>query len=78
MRNLKLLIYPLGNNVESLNLTFAALYYRYGITKFSIAGVIGNGKLSFQNKELKNISPADVPETSFDYVIAVGGGDIKI
>lgn len=74
MKNLKLLICPLGNSVDSLNLTFAALSSRYGITDFDIAGVIGDGQFSFQGCELKNVSPANVHETSFDYVIAVWEG----
>ena len=74
MRNLKVLICPLGNSVESLNLTFAALASRYDAINFDIAGVIGDGKVSFKGRELKNISPSSVPETDFDYIIAVGGG----
>ena len=74
MKNLKLLICPLSNSVDSLNLTFAALYSGYGITDFDIMGIIGGGQFSYQGRELKNISPANVPEISFDYVIAVGGG----
>ena len=76
MRNLKFLICPLGNSVESLNLTFAALNSGYGITNFDIAGVIGAGKFSFQGRELKNISPSSVPETSFDYVIISSEGSL--
>ena len=73
MRNLKVLIWFLGDNVESLNLTFAALYYHYGFENVDVAGAIGGGKISFQGRELKNISPSSVHETAFDYVIAVGG-----
>lgn len=74
MRNLRILICPLGTGVDSLNLTFAALVSRYNTINFDIAGVIGGTKCFFKGRELKNILPANVPETSFDYVIAVGGG----
>lgn len=73
MRNLKLLIYPHDNKFEFLDQTLAALKSHYGIANLDIAGVIGEGKFSLQNRELKNISPADVPKTSFDYVIVAGG-----
>lgn len=76
MRNLKVLICPLGNSVESLNLTFVALVSRYNTINFDIAGVIGGGEFFFQGRRLKNISPSSVPETDFDYIIAVGGGVI--
>ena len=74
MKNLKLLIFPLSNDIDALNRTFAALNSRYGITDFNIAGVIGGEKFSFQDAELKNIPVNSVPETSFDYVIAAGRG----
>ena len=72
MRNLKILLCLLSNSVESLNLTFAALASRYGTINFDIVGVIGGSKLFFQGRELKNILPSNVSETSFDYIIAVG------
>ena len=72
MRNLKLLIYPLGNNIESLNLTLFVLYHHYGIGQFSIAGVIGESKLYLQEQELNNIPPENVSKISFDYIIATG------
>ena len=74
MKNLNLLICPLSNDLDALNQTFAALNSRYGITNFNITGVIGGGKFSFQNTVIENISPANVPEASFGYVIASGGG----
>lgn len=74
MRNLKVLIWFLGDNVESLNLTMTVLHYHYGIEKIDIAGVLGEDKVSFQGISLKNISPNEIPDIDFDYVLVVGGG----
>lgn len=75
MRNLKVLIWFLGDNVESLNLTMTVLHYHYGIEKIDIAGVLGEDKVSFQGISLKNISPNEIPDIDFDYVLVVGGVD---
>ena len=72
MRNLKILVWTLGNNVGSLNQTFSMLYSHYGIETITIPGVIGESKLFLQEKELNNISFENVVETKFDYIIVSG------
>lgn len=75
MRNLRLVILLVGNDLEPLLRTFAALYSRYGIEQFDIVGVLGNAKLSIHGRELRNISSIDeLKNYPFDYVIASGGG----
>ena len=75
MSNLRLVILLVGNDLEPLLRTFAALYSRYGIEQCDIVGVLGNAKLSIHGRELRNISSIDeLKNYPFDYVIASGGG----
>ena len=72
MRNLKVLIWFLGDNVESLYNTFAALYSHYSIEQIEIVGELVGYKKFFQGRELAEFPWKKVLETSFDYVIVIG------
>ena len=75
MSNLRVVILLVGDDLEPLSLTFAALYSRYGIEQFDIVGVLGNAKISIHGRELRNIPSVDeLKNYPFDYVIASGGG----
>ena len=69
MRHLKVLICLLDNDVEPLNQAFDALYFHYGFEKISITGVIQEGKLYVQGKEIDKVPFDEVPDVLFDYVI---------
>ena len=72
MKNLKILIWLLENDIETLKRTFKAFYSNYGIEEFDIAGVVSNGELSLQGRKAEKIPLENVAKTSFDYLVVVG------